>query len=70
VPPNQTLPSLYLSAKPALFGAVPWPAIGPDIAAGTETGGHAFKNPCSPLLRLDAENERNPELQCEHLLWQ
>lgn len=30
---NQTLPaSFYLSAKPAYFGAVPWPPIGPEVA--------------------------------------
>jgi len=29
---NHTLPpSLYLSSKPAYFGAVPWPPIGPDL---------------------------------------
>jgi len=46
VPTNQTLPvSFYLSSKPAFFGAVPWPAIGPDVTGGTETGGHAFRIP-------------------------
>jgi hypothetical protein len=29
---NQTLPpSLYLGSKPAYFGAVPWPPIGPEV---------------------------------------
>jgi hypothetical protein len=46
VPASQTLPaSFYLTSKPAFFGAVPWPAIGPDVTGGTETGGHAFRIP-------------------------
>lgn len=53
VPSSQTLPaSLYLKSKPAWFGNVPFPAIGPDVANGnapntssTPTGGHANKIP-------------------------
>src|SRR5581483_10023420 len=46
VPSTQTLPpSLYLSSKPSFFGSTPWPAIGPDVTSGTETGGHAFRIP-------------------------
>jgi hypothetical protein len=41
VPSSQTLPnSLYLSAKPAWFGAQPWPAIGPDVTGQGEPDGH------------------------------
>jgi hypothetical protein len=28
-------PSLYLTAKPDYFGAVPWPPIGPDVTGQT-----------------------------------
>ena len=50
VPPDHALPdSLYLSAKPAWFivksGAIPWPAIGPDISGGEDTTGHAYRIP-------------------------
>jgi hypothetical protein len=48
VPASQSLPSsLYLVAKPAFFGSVPWPPIGPDVTAGnlTGSGGHANKLP-------------------------
>jgi hypothetical protein len=46
VPSSQALPaSFYLSAKPAFFGSVPWPPIGPDVTNGTETSGHAFRIP-------------------------
>jgi hypothetical protein len=48
VPSNQTLPnSFYLSAKPTFFGSVPWPAIGPDVTGGSESGmgGHNAKIP-------------------------
>jgi hypothetical protein len=35
VPSSQTLPaSFYLSSKPAWFGSIPWPAIGPDVSNG------------------------------------
>jgi hypothetical protein len=48
VPSSQNLPaSLYLSGKPAWFGDVAWPPIGPDVTGGTVTGygGHANKIP-------------------------
>ena len=36
VPAIESLPSsFYLSSKPSWMGSRPWPAIGPDIAAGT-----------------------------------
>lgn len=35
VPASQTLPaSFYLSSKPAWWGTMPWPAIGPDVNGG------------------------------------
>jgi hypothetical protein len=38
VPRGRALPpSLYLSSKPAWFGAVPFPAIGPDVAGAADT---------------------------------
>jgi hypothetical protein len=56
VPSSQALPaSLFRSSKPSYFGAVPWPAIGPDVAGSditTATGGHANKIPA----RLCFEN--------------
>jgi hypothetical protein len=47
-PTSQTLPSsFYLNSKPAWFGSVPWPAIGPDVTGGSAAGyaGHANKIP-------------------------
>lgn len=47
VPASNSLPaSFYLPAKPAWFGSVPWPPIGPDVAGGNiaNLGGHAYKN--------------------------
>jgi hypothetical protein len=53
VPPNQTIPaSFYLPGKPAWFGSVPWPPIGPDVTGGFGPGGHAYKLPA----RLCYEN--------------
>jgi hypothetical protein len=47
VPASHNLPgSFYLSSKPIWWGgAVPWPAIGPDIANAPGPGGHAFVLP-------------------------
>lgn len=44
---TQTLPaSLYLSGKPAWFGSVKWPAIGPDVTGGLSNAyGHAYAIP-------------------------
>src|SRR6267378_887526 len=48
VPASQALPpSLYLASKPTWWGAMPWPAVGPDVSGGEIPGyaGHAYKNP-------------------------
>lgn len=47
VPASHNLPSsFYLNSKPSWWGgAVPWPAIGPDIANAPGPGGHAFVLP-------------------------
>jgi hypothetical protein len=43
---THTLPaSFYLSSKPAWFGSVPWPPIGPDVAGGPGPGGHTYAIP-------------------------
>jgi hypothetical protein len=46
MPTDQSLPvSFYLSEKPSWFGAIPWPAIGPDVTGGQHTAGRAYKIP-------------------------
>jgi hypothetical protein len=48
IPATHVLPaSLYLSSKPAWFGATAWPPIGPDVSAGNVPGyaGHANRIP-------------------------
>lgn len=48
VPAAETLPaSFYLSSKPAWFGSIPWPPIGPDVTGGSVSGygGHINKIP-------------------------
>jgi hypothetical protein len=48
VPASQNLPvSFYLNSKPAWWGTVPWPAIGPDVTSGNvaNLGGHVNKIP-------------------------
>jgi hypothetical protein len=45
VPSSQDLPtSFYLASKPAWFGAVAWPAIGPDVIGGNLGGVEGFAN--------------------------
>jgi hypothetical protein len=48
VPASQTLPpSFYLNSKPAWFGSIPWPPVGPDVSGGDipNYAGHAYKIP-------------------------
>jgi hypothetical protein len=46
VPSGHTLPnSFYLTSKPSFWGAMPWPAFGPDVTGGQDTSGHAFMPP-------------------------
>jgi hypothetical protein len=48
VPASQALPaSFYRSARPAWWGSMPWPAIGPDVTGGNiaNVGGHAHMIP-------------------------
>jgi len=46
IPPDHALPpSLFLFAKPSWWGAMPWPAIGPDVAGGQDPAEHVFKIP-------------------------
>ena len=72
VPATQSLPeSFYLSSKPAWFGSVPWPPIGPDVTGGNitgvPTGGHANKIPsrlCFENTALDsAYPSSNPRIR-------
>lgn len=43
---TQTLPaSFYLSGKPAWWGSVPYPVIGPDVTGGPGLAGHVYAIP-------------------------
>jgi hypothetical protein len=43
---SRSLPaSFYLAAKPAWWGRLPFPAIGPDVTGGKGPDGHAYGNP-------------------------
>jgi hypothetical protein len=43
---TQALPvSFYLTAKPAWWGGLPFPATGPDVTGGAGPGGHSYGNP-------------------------
>jgi hypothetical protein len=43
---TQVLPaSFYLGAKPTWWGTMPFPAIGPDVTAGSGPGQHVYGNP-------------------------
>lgn len=46
VPSNQILPaSFFLTARPAWWGTMPWPAIGPDVSGGEDATGRVYRNP-------------------------
>jgi Right handed beta helix region len=55
VPSSQILPpSFYLSSKPAFWGSMPWPAIGPDVTGGSDPSGHAYTNPAQACYNSTA----------------
>jgi hypothetical protein len=43
--PHPLPASFFLSAKPAWWGNLPFPAIGPDVRGGSGPGEHSFGNP-------------------------
>jgi hypothetical protein len=46
LPADRSLPaSLFMSSKPAFWGTVPWPPIGPEVVGGQDPAGHAHKIP-------------------------
>jgi hypothetical protein len=57
VPATQTLPaSLFLTAKPAWWGARSWPAIGPDVTGGQDPAGHAHRIPAEACYQSTPKN--------------
>jgi len=52
LPPSNALPpSLFLSSRPGWWGAMPWPAIGPDVSGASDGGGHAYEIPAQACFR-------------------
>jgi len=50
VPSSESLPaSFWTHTKPAWWGSLPWPGIGPDVAGGNVpgVGGHVYLNPAA-----------------------
>jgi hypothetical protein len=55
--PSQTLPvSFYLSGKPAWFGNVQWPAIGPDVSCTNNCIANTASHAAKPPAQLCYEN--------------
>ena len=49
---TQELPaSFYLVMKPVWWGAIPFPATGPDVSGGFGPGGHSYGNPAEACYR-------------------
>jgi hypothetical protein len=62
VPATHKLPaSFYLPAKPSWWGAMPWPAIGPDVTGGTDPAGHVFANPAEVCYKSCPVDPAYPE---------
>jgi hypothetical protein len=54
---DHTLPaSFFLAAKPAWWGTVPWPAIGPDITGGGGIGGFTYNTPAVNCFNTTTSN--------------
>ena len=46
---THTLPaSFFRSSRPAFWGSLPWPAIGPDVTGGSGPGGHTSVTASNP----------------------
>lgn len=63
IPPTETLPaSLFRAVKPAYFGSVAWPPIGPDVTGGSVSGfgGHANKLPARLCFEGAANDSAYP----------
>jgi len=57
VPSTETLPtSLFLSSRPSWWGAMPWPAIGPDVSGGEDPAGHAHRIPAQVCYDTSLKN--------------
>ncbi len=57
VPSSHILPSsLYLNSKPSFWGAMPWPAFGPDVTGGQDTSGHAFMPPTQVCYNITSKD--------------
>jgi hypothetical protein len=50
-PSNAIPPSLFLASRPGWWGAMPWPAIGPDVTGGPDGGGYAYAIPAQACFR-------------------
>jgi hypothetical protein len=62
VPATHKLPaSFYLSGKPSWWGAMPWPAIGPDVTGGTDPTGHVYANPAEVCYNSCPKDDSYPE---------
>ena len=52
VPASNALPpSLFMASRPGWWGAMPWPAIGPDVTGGSDAAGYAHPIPAQACFR-------------------
>jgi hypothetical protein len=59
--PRQLPASFYLTARPAWWGTLPFPATGPEIQGGAGPGGHSFGNPAQRCyLRVMGGSDGGP----------
>jgi hypothetical protein len=50
---SRALPaSLFLAARPSWWGAIAWPAIGPDVTGGEDPSGHAHRIPAQVCFEV------------------
>ena len=54
---SHTLPaSFYLASKPSWFGSINYPAIGPDVSGGVDSGGHVYAIPAQACYENTAKD--------------
>ncbi|HEY1765784.1 MAG TPA: hypothetical protein VGF85_12740 [Opitutaceae bacterium] len=70
VPKTHTLPaSFYRSRRPAWWGSMPWPAIGPEVSGGTDPTGHVYANPAEACYNSCQPDPAYPEdISGKHVL--
>jgi len=56
VPASQSLPASFFTSKPAWWGTMPWPPIGPDVSGASDPTGHVYDVPAKACFKTTAKD--------------